>query len=513
MAVLQKNPDTGSSLTKQPSRLGGLGIFRPDLDRIYSLVFVVAGWRSGLAPICDNSFLCHLRTGRWIIENGIPRADMFSFTAAGRLWVAESWLADLIYGIVDRFFGLSGLTALTAATCAAIAGLWYRLALRLCGDRRNAAIITALSLGTSWTVWAPRPLLAGLLCFLLLVWMVESNARGWALAATAPLMWIWANLHGSFMLGFAYLGLHLAGEWAEGNPPWAGRERELALSALAGFALCFLNPYGAGLIAEPFHLLAHRSVLGHVIEWRPARPDSVQALMYLAWLTALAVCFAIGTREHIVRDLVVSLPFVALGVWAFRNIAVAPVVTMPVAARLIASRREVRDDTRPLVGTALAAVVAALAVFWTIRAAPGLDFSGFPVDAMRAVDAHGLLGKRLLSTDKWGDYIIYRYWPRQRVFVDDRYNLYPVQIVTDMLTLLNGSDDWHAILERYRIDVVVWPAERPAVEALEREPDWSRVFRDGQAIVYMRSTGKQASQSINLGGGERRRGDGSVSGG
>ncbi len=486
-AALQTSSHAGRSLTKPQWRLGGLRISGPDLDWIYTLVFAVGGWRTGLAPVRDNSFLCHLRTGRWIIQNGLPRADMFSFTAAGRPWVPESWLADLIFGIVDRFFGMVGLTALIAATCATIAGLWYRLALRLCGDRRNAAIITALSLGTSWTVWAPRPLLAGLLCFLLLVWIVESEARGWGLFVVAPLMWIWANLHGSFMLGFAYLGLYLIGEWAEGHPPWAGRERALALSALAGFALCFLNPYGAGLFTEPFHLLARRSVLAHVIEWRPARLDSVQALMYLAWLTALAICFVIGSREHIVRDLTVSLPFVALGLWAFRNILVAPVVTMPVAARLIASRRGVRTDTSPLVSTSLAALIAALAIFWTVKAIPGLDFSDFPVDAMRAVEARGLLGKRLLSTDKWGDYILYRYWPRQRVFVDDRYNLYPVQIVTDMITLLNGSGDWHAVLERYRIDVVVWPLQRPAVEALDREPGWSRVFRDGQAIVYVRS--------------------------
>ncbi len=447
-----------------------------------------------------------------MIQNGIPRADMFSFTAAGRPWVAESWLADLIYGIVDHFFGMFGLTALTAATCAAIAGLWYRLALRLCGDRRNAAIITLLSLGTSWTVWSPRPLLAGILAFLLLVWIVETRARGWALAAIPPLMWIWANLHGSFMLGFSYMGLHLAGEWAEGNPPWKASERALALSALAGFALCFLNPYGADLIAEPFHLLAHRSVLAHVIEWRPARFGSVQSLMYLAWLAALAICFAAGTRKHIVRDLAVSLPFVALGVLSFRNIAVAPIVTMPVAARLIASRRSVRADTRPLISTGLAAAVVVLAVFWTVRAVPGLDLSDYPVDAMRAMEARGLLGERLLSTDKWGDYILYRYWPRQRVFVDDRYNLYPVQIVTDMLMLLNGSNDWHAVLERYRIEVVVWPAQRLAVEALEREPGWSRVFRDGQAIVYARSSAEHAAQSSNLGGGEWRRGDGGVGG-
>lgn len=453
------------------------------------MLFGLAGWRTGLAPLSDNSFLCHLRTGTWMLVNGIPRVDAFSFTAAGQPWVAESWLADLIYGFLDSRFGASGITALNAVTCAAIAAIWYRLALRLCGDRVNAMVIAALSLGASWSIWSPRPLLLGILAFLLLVWLVESGARGYMLAATVPLMWLWANVHGSFLLGFGYVGLHLLGEWAQGNPPWQKGERELAQWIAAAFALCFINPYGPALIAAPFHLVARHNVLRHVTEWRPVQVRSVQALMYVLWLVTFAICEMAGTRRRLASDLIIGLPFIALGISGERNIAIAPLVTMPLAARAIRDWRKLRLDSNPALNAAIAALLMLLAGWWTVRAfaAPRLDLSGYPVDAMRTVESRGLLGRRLLSTDEWGDYILYRYWPRQRVFVDDRYDLYPAQIVLDMLGLLAGNTDWHSVLNRYRIDVVVWPAARSAIESLDHEPGWRLLYKDAGSIVYIRS--------------------------
>ncbi|HXR10409.1 MAG TPA: hypothetical protein VN792_06510, partial [Candidatus Acidoferrales bacterium] len=125
---------------------------RPRFDTVITVFLALAGWHSGLAKISDNSFFCHLGTGQWILEHGIPRADPFSFTAAGTPWVAESWLADLLYGALDRWFGPAGVTTMNAAVGTAIAALWYRLALRLCRDRMRAFLITLFSLGASFTL-------------------------------------------------------------------------------------------------------------------------------------------------------------------------------------------------------------------------------------------------------------------------------------------------------------------------------------------------------------------------
>ena len=203
---------------------------RPSMAGLFTLVFALGGWRAGLSRLSDNSFFWHLRTGRLILDHGVPHADPYSFTAAGHRWVVQSWLAETLYGVCDRAVGVFGVRLLTALTGAAVAGLAYRLVLRLCRDRLVAVLLTLAAIGASFTLWSARPLFLGILAFLGLLWIVEvpDSWPGRRAAWTIPvLLWLWANVHGTFALGFAYLGLHLAGRWLEGAPFWAGRERAI----------------------------------------------------------------------------------------------------------------------------------------------------------------------------------------------------------------------------------------------------------------------------------------------
>ncbi len=481
------------------SRIAGLAS-SPRFDTVITIFLALAGWHFGLARISDNSFFCHLGTGQWILEHGIPRADPFSFTAAGTPWVAESWLADLLYAALDRWFGPAGLTAMNSAVGAAIAALWYRLALRLCRDRLRAFPITLFSLGASFTMWSPRPLLFGILAFLILVWIVEvpdSTAGRNPLFAIPPLIWVWANIHGSFVLAFAYLGLHCLGRWLDGARPWSGRERLLVGAIVAAFALCFVNPYGGRLLMAPIHLLTHHYVLSNVTEWRPPAARSVQGVIYMLWVL-IFIGAAVGRFARIKpRGLVVSIPFLAMGFWAERNIAIAPIASFPVVARAFAAAHE-RADRRLALNWIAVLLALALGGLWTMRAwaEPALDFKEYPVAAMEAVESQGLLGRRLLTTDSWGDFVILRYGPRQRVFMDDRYDVYPASVAYDLESVLNGRGDWRRIVQKYDIDVVVWPSHDQSVRVIEQTRGFKQRYEDDVAVVLARGSGSNASGEI-----------------
>ena len=462
----------------------------PAFDTVITIFLAVAGWHVGFSQISDNSFLCHLGTGRWILDHGIPHADPFSFTAAGTPWVAESWLADLIYGVLDRWFGLAGVLTLNAAAGAAIATLWYRLALRISRDRIRALAITLVSLGASFTMWSPRPLLLGILAFLILVWIVEApdTAAGRRPLLMVPLLiWIWSNLHGSFVLGFIYLGLNFIGSRLDGATARARHEQQLILASIVAFALCFANPYGGRLLVAPMHLIARRYALSNVTEWLPPAALSAQALIYTAWVLtfACAVIFRFGRTR--LRGLVVGVPFLILAFWAERNIAIAPIVTFPIAARAFAA-----TEKRPAVNLAfnwLAAFLAlAVAVNWTVRGwiHPTLDLREYPVAAMRAVQSQGLLGHRLLTTDSWGDFIIMRYGSRQPVFMDDRYDVYPASVTNDLEALLNRRGNWIELTRKYKIEVVVWPSRDPSARMLELAQGFQNRYEDALAVVLVR---------------------------
>ena len=112
----------------------------------------------------------------------------------------------------------------------------------------------------------------GVLFLLVLLWVVEvpdSFVGRHPLVVLPVLFWLWANVHGSFALGFAYLGLHLLGRWLDGAPPWDGRERRLlARRARSRSRSMFVNPYGAELVMFPIALLSRGDILSHIVEWR-----------------------------------------------------------------------------------------------------------------------------------------------------------------------------------------------------------------------------------------------------
>jgi hypothetical protein len=136
----------------------------------------------------------------------------------------------------------------------------------------------------------------------------------------------------------------------------------------------------------------------------------------------------------------------------------------------------------------LAVVLVLLTVVLGVRAAnePDFSFAGYPVKAMRAVEQDGLLGTRLLANDADSGYIILKYWPRQHVFIDDRYDMYPRREIFDFFALANGDTGWRKILDRQHIQVVVWQRGAPLTQYLASAEGWHRVHRDRGWVVFVR---------------------------
>lgn len=457
---------------------------------LFTLVFALGGWRAGLSRLSDNSFFWHLQTGNWILDHGIPHRDPYSFTAEGSRWVAQSWLAEAIYGVLDRAVGPFGIRLLVGVTGALVAALLFRLVLRLCRDHLIAVALTLAAVGASFTLWSERPLFLALLAFVGLLWIVEvpdGPLGRRAIVAVPAVMWLWANVHGTYTLGFVYLGLHFAGRWLEGAPPWRDRERTLAEAAGIALVATFVNPYGPGLLLFPFKLLGRGEILRQVTEWRTPDLGTVQGIMLAVWTIVFAGCLLAGRRRPLRRDLLVTVPFLLLAVWAMRNIALAPLVGVAAAARAVAPQT-LRPDERTALNQVVAMGLLVLTAVWGAQAGrqPHFDFDRYPVAALRFVAENGLLAKRLMTTDQWAGYVILEYWPEQRVFADDRFDMYPVDVLRDLFRFSDADPSWPDILDRRQIDVVVWPRNAPVVGLLAADGRWERRYDDDLAAVFTR---------------------------
>ena len=476
-----------STAPAPPASVHGSG-----LGWVFTAFFGVFGWVTGLSKLSDNSFFWHLRTGEYILDHGIPHHDVFSYTAPGTKWVAQSWLAEVTYGLLNRSIGGFGIRLFVGLVGAGIGILTYRLALRLVRDRLVACGLTVAALAGIYTVWSERPLLIGVLFLLVLLWVVEvpdSIVGRHPLVAIPVLMWLWANTHGTYQLGFAYLGLHLLGRWLDGARPWLGRERRLLTGGAIAFALVFVNPYGIELVTFPIDLLSRGDILSHIVEWKS--PDFRQAwgVALGLWIVVFLVALSRGRHRVTRRDLVVTVPMLLLALWAARNIAVAPLIGLPVVARAFA-----RDEEKPseLRGTLVAAaltvlVLVAVVIGYQASTEKTFDFATYPVASMKYLQQHDLLGRHLLTTDAAAGYVILEDYPEQKVFIDDRYDMYPRSVISDYFTLTSGKPGWNKVLDRYDVDVVVWGKDSNLAALLDQSSEWQRVHRDATDAVWVRA--------------------------
>jgi hypothetical protein len=463
----------------------------PSLTTLVGLCLALGAWAVHLRPLLDNSFLWHLKTGHWILDHGIPRRDLFSFTAPDAPWVVQSWLAEALYAVIDNAFGPFGLQVLRAGVSAVLAYLMYALAVRLSGDRVRALLVTLPALAACFLMWNERPLLLGALAMLALVWVVElpESALGRRPLLVLPvLFWLWANAHGSFALGVAYVVVHLVGRRLDGHHPAQGRERQLLVSTGVALAACLLNPLGVSILTFPVHMLRRGEVMKEIVEWQSPSFQSLQGIFFGIFAAVALLVLARTGRRPSWRDTMVSAVFLGLGFWAARNIVLAPLVCLPIVARACAADRS-SDDRRPVLHWAVVSILVMVGFSAAASASeePAYDVDLYPVEAMQVVEDGGFLGDRLLTTDGWGGFVIHRYWPRQEVFIDDRYDMYPTELAQEYFDLDAGRAGWGQTLDRHDIEVVVWPVDKPLAALLDGDEGWARIHRDDLAGVWIRS--------------------------
>ena len=74
----------------------------------------------------------------------------------------------------------------------------------------------------------------------------------------------------------------------------------------------------------------------------------------------------------------------------------------------------------------------------------------------------------------------------QKVFFDDRYDMYPVKMTDAYNKILSLKPGWEKVLDDYKINVVVWPKDAAFSEALVHLPGWKLVRTDKVAKTFVR---------------------------
>jgi hypothetical protein len=449
------------------------------LTRLCALVVTVAGFFIGLQPLRDNSFLTHLATGRLILDSGsVPTADPYSWTAHGEAWTVQSWLASVAYAGMEDLAGLVGIRLLIAVTSAALAYLLWRLT-EPAGAvvARLGLVLPVLVIG--YAEWSERPMLFGLLGLAGAFLLANGRGRAWF---ALPLFAVWANVHGSFPLGGALIVLLLIGRWLDREP--VEREAKVLGWAVLGVLAGALNPIGPRLVLFPIEMLGKMEALRTVKEWQPADLAELGPRL----LVGLAVVGAVLLfRRPSWRSILPAAAFVVAALLGARNVGPASIVLVgALAPALKGIGTDEGLEPKPVLGLAAVAIVlvAGLAGISSLTG-PDTDLQGYPVEAVEWMEEHDLLtaDSRVASRDFAGNFIEAHSGTDVPVFIDDRYDMFPMDVVDDYGTLNHGDDGWQEVLERRDATAVLWDDESDLYELIEDDDGWEVVYRDDHWLV------------------------------
>ncbi len=110
----------------------------------------------------------------------------------------------------------------------------------------------------------------------------------------------------------------------------------------------------------------------------------------------------------------------------------------------------------------------------------------FPVAAIPLIESAG--ASRIFTYDQWGDYLIYRLYPSQQVFIDGRSDFYGSRLVTEYQHIINARYDWQLELNRFAVDMVIVRPDAPLATILKLSPTWKMLLDNGSLIIFRAET-------------------------
>ena len=458
-------------------------------------------------PLSDADFWFHLKTGEYVVRLAlIPRTDPFSYTHFGRSWTAHGWLSGVVFylsysrlGPYSLIFAFSLLTAFA---------FWF-VYKRTQSHPFIAGFATLLGVWTVLPTIGVRPRVFTLLfasIFLTVLNRYAVRGEGRTIWLLAPLMALWANLHGGFFIGLALVVLTIVGlpldAWANGESiksQWP-RLRVLGLVLLGCLLAPLLNPYGVQIYTFPLKVLASPVFQELVIDWLSPnfhQPES-RPLILLIMMTIAAL--ALSPKRPRPSELLLFLATLYATLKAQRNLFIFALVASPLFATYFQAWVDSTSFRKSLArsGSAesrrfpiflsllllLPLIAFGLKLKRTVYSPPDQQILKVPVKAVEYLKENQITGHTFTEPNIWGGYLLWAL-PSNPVYIDGR-DMYPEEFVKEFVDITWGTKDWRAAFDRYDVKVVIVKPESMLARELAESSYWERIYQDAMSVVFRR---------------------------
>lgn len=454
-----------------------------------------------MAPLLSSDISYQIWTGQLIVESGeLVRTDPFTFTVLGEPWIVQPWLASVIFGAGFDATGWLGMMLLRAALIGLTFGLVYTACRAAGASQVVSSVATLGAFAVAATNLALRTQTFALVSFAAVVAILAWRRKHPLLLWLIPLIMIfWGNTHGSFMVGWAAVGVVALEDLLERSRLAPATITVGILSVLA----TLVHPWGLEMWGYVVDLSTNPLIPLLVSEWQPATLATATGLFFYASVAAVVALLLIGGRSISWLQIGWLAGLVLLGAMAARGVAwwalgAAPIAALLVSGLVVRRRRLDGELDRPRSpGYAVIALLAAslgLAVLPIWRPLdPLYGPEGIVQLAPRGVTevllAEATTSDNLYADQRWGSWFEQAV-PGVPVMVDSRIELFDRDVWGDYLHVLDGRADWAEILDRWEVTLVAISADNDQLRPfIDEHPSWTRLFADAEGVLYRRLEG------------------------
>jgi hypothetical protein len=460
----------------------------------------------------DPDIFWHLVTGQWMVDHHqVVSQDLFTFTVSGKQWIDPEYTTEIAAYLVYKVGGLTLVSlAFGAVTFIGFVLIWRRVNLEM-SNRLVAAIVIGIAGLAGASVWGPRPQMITFAFSCLELFWLDRYLRGRSRAIYwLPLVMVaWANLHGGFLFGLVPVGVAAfveAVHWVRrvDGDLHMRRTRNLLIVFVGCVVAAVLNPHGIhlyGYVIQPQFSNAQQSFIA---EWQSPNFHVLEERGFELMLLLIPVAFVL--RRPSLWEVCLTVVVTVAALSAVRHAALFVAAETPILVWSFAAGWErmslahrvaewIAPKGRALLAGAAAVLVVAVAgtgifVHSTLSNQTAATAANFPAGAADWLAAHPDVGTHMFNQYGWGGYLIYRFYPdpNRRVFSFGEATMLGNSIMEQVSDVELGNPDWQRIFAEHDIDYVIDVPGAPAVLALEVDPQWTKVYDDGFAVIMVKNS-------------------------
>lgn len=428
-----------------------------------------------------------LVSGRWIALHGLPSHDALTILAHGRRWIDQQWLGQLTFYGLWRVGGVK--LALLVHSLLMIGGIAGAAAIARSrgATARSVSWVAVPAFVAYYPVASPlRTQSFAFPLFAATLWLVLADSRqpSRRVFATLPLLALWANLHGSVVLGALVVSLAGLVRMVEQRRP---NGHSLVL-LVAPWACVFASPYALHLPAYYHRILLGGDFKQLMTEWAPLTPSVMTAAAYVLilgglWILGRAARRA-GSLDQIVFALTALLAFDAI-----RNMAWISLAALAVLPPLLDGLLPPSPGRRPLNRLLAIPVLTVVVVsFVAVALRPAQWFTrSWPAAGAAAASSAAGPGGNVFAKTPFTDWLL---WTRPglagRLAFDARLELLSTTQLRQIAAFQTGAGDWLRSVRDYRVFVLDPSTDTALEQALIRRLPARVVFSSPQVVVLRR---------------------------